>query len=75
MAFRKIPVERIEEVVAEVRKRFDGIIGIHCHNDSDVAVANTMRLLKQAKDLDVVDRQHEELGFGRLRPVVLFIRL
>src|SRR5689334_19109602 len=24
---------RIEEVVAEVRKRFDGIIGIHTHND------------------------------------------
>jgi 2-isopropylmalate synthase len=33
---------RIEEVVSEVRKRFDGIIGIHTHNDSDVAVANTL---------------------------------
>ena len=26
----------------EVRKRFDGVIGIHTHNDSDVAVANTI---------------------------------
>ena len=26
---------------AEVRKRFDGVLGIHTHNDSDVAVANT----------------------------------
>jgi 2-isopropylmalate synthase len=33
---------RIEEVVAEVRKRFDGILGIHTHNDSDLAVANAV---------------------------------
>src|SRR5437016_5850693 len=33
---------RLVELVAEVRKRFDGIIGIHTHNDSDVAVANTV---------------------------------
>ena len=33
---------RIEELVAEVRKRFDGVVGIHTHNDSDMAVANTL---------------------------------
>src|SRR6185369_6597960 len=33
---------RLVEIVAEVRKRFDGVIGIHTHNDSDVAVANTI---------------------------------
>jgi 2-isopropylmalate synthase len=33
---------RLAEIVAEVRKRFDGVIGIHCHNDSDLAVANTV---------------------------------
>jgi len=33
---------QLAEIVAEVRKRFDKIIGIHCHNDSDVAVANTL---------------------------------
>src|SRR5580693_7823623 len=32
----------LTEIVAEVRKRFDGILGIHTHNDSDVAVANTL---------------------------------
>ena len=26
----------------DVRKRFDGVLGIHTHNDSDVAVANTL---------------------------------
>lgn len=33
---------RIAEVVADVRQRFEGVIGIHCHNDSEVAVANTL---------------------------------
>jgi 2-isopropylmalate synthase len=33
---------RIEEVVTAVRARFDGILGIHTHNDSDLAVANTL---------------------------------
>lgn len=33
---------RLAEIVSVVRTRFDGVIGIHCHNDSDVAVANTL---------------------------------
>jgi 2-isopropylmalate synthase len=33
---------RIIEVVSEVRKRFDGVLGIHVHNDCDVAVANSI---------------------------------
>lgn len=33
---------RLGEIVEDVRKRFDGVIGIHAHNDSDVAVANTL---------------------------------
>jgi len=38
---------RLVEVVAEIRKRFDGILGIHCHNDSDLAVANTIAAVEQ----------------------------
>jgi 2-isopropylmalate synthase len=33
--------------VAEVRKRFDGILGIHAHNDSDLAVANALAAVEQ----------------------------
>jgi 2-isopropylmalate synthase len=33
---------RLTEIVADVRKQFDGVIGIHTHNDSDVAVANAV---------------------------------
>jgi len=33
---------RLVEMVGEVRRRFDGVIGIHTHNDSDLAVANSI---------------------------------
>jgi 2-isopropylmalate synthase len=33
---------RLVEAVADVRKRFDGVIGIHPHNDSEMAVANAV---------------------------------
>ena len=33
---------RLAVIVTEVRKRFDGVLGIHAHNDSDVAVANAV---------------------------------
>ncbi len=38
---------RLHEIVADVRKRFDGVIGIHAHNDSDVAVANTLAAVEE----------------------------
>ena len=38
---------RLAEVVADVRQRFDGVLGIHTHNDSDVAVANTLAAVEQ----------------------------
>jgi 2-isopropylmalate synthase len=33
---------KLVEIVAEVRRRFDGVIGIHTHNDGDLAVANSI---------------------------------
>ncbi|MGI8990692.1 MAG: citramalate synthase [Bryobacteraceae bacterium] len=38
---------RLTEIVSEVRKRFDGVLGIHPHNDSDVAVANAIAAVEQ----------------------------
>src|SRR5579864_2169267 len=38
---------RLMEIVAEVRKRFDGVLGIHTHNDSDVGVANAIAAVEQ----------------------------
>ncbi len=39
--------QRVIEIVAEVRKRFDGTLGIHTHNDSECAVANTIAAVEQ----------------------------
>jgi 2-isopropylmalate synthase len=33
---------RVAEIVMDVRSRFDGVLGIHTHNDSELAVANTL---------------------------------
>ena len=33
---------RLADIVRDVRRRFDGVIGIHTHNDSDLAVANSI---------------------------------
>lgn len=38
---------RVGELVALVKKHFDGVIGIHAHNDSDVAVGNTIAAVEQ----------------------------
>lgn len=37
----------IAEIVSEVRKRFDGILGIHTHNDSETAVASALAAVEQ----------------------------
>lgn len=42
-----ILTDQIAEIVAEVRKRFDGVLGIHPHNDSEVAVANALAAVRE----------------------------
>jgi 2-isopropylmalate synthase len=38
---------RLAEICADVRKRFDGVLGIHTHNDCELAVANTLAAVEQ----------------------------
>jgi 2-isopropylmalate synthase len=38
---------RLAEICADVRKHFDGVLGIHVHNDADVAVANSLAAIEQ----------------------------
>ena len=38
---------RLAAICAEVRKKFDGVLGIHAHNDSDLGVANTLAAVEQ----------------------------
>ena len=37
----------VTAICAEMRKRFDGVLGIHTHNDADLAVANTLAAVEQ----------------------------
>src|SRR5271165_2290938 len=38
---------RLSQICADVRKNFEGVLGIHTHNDSDVAVANSLAAIEQ----------------------------
>jgi 2-isopropylmalate synthase len=38
---------RVSQICVDVRKRFDGVLGIHTHNDSDMAVANSLAAIEQ----------------------------
>jgi 2-isopropylmalate synthase len=38
---------RLSQICADVRKNFEGVLGIHTHNDSDMAVANTLAAVEQ----------------------------
>jgi 2-isopropylmalate synthase len=38
---------RLAEICADVRKNFDGVLGIHTHNDSELAVANSLAAIDQ----------------------------
>ena len=39
---------RLAEVCADIRRRFDGILGIHTHNDCELAVANALAAARAA---------------------------
>ena len=52
--------ERLSEIVADVRENFGGVIGIHTHNDSEVAVANAVA----AVELGATHVQGTMNGYG-----------
>ena len=68
---------RLTEIVAEVRKRFDGVLGIHCHNDSDVAVANTIAAVEQGAThvQGCVNGYGERCGNANLASVIANLEL
>ena len=51
---------RLAEIVEDVRKHFDGVVGIHTHNDSELAVANAIT----AVELGATHVQGTMNGYG-----------
>lgn len=52
--------ERLAEIVTDVREHFGGVIGIHTHNDSELAVANAIA----AVELGATHVQGTMNGYG-----------
>jgi 2-isopropylmalate synthase len=68
---------RIAEVVAQVRKRFDGVIGIHTHDDSGLAVANTLAAVEAGATLveGCLNGYGERCGNANLAAIIANLEL
>src|SRR4029077_509055 len=68
---------RLAEICADVRKRFDGVLGIHAHNDSDVAVANSLAAIEQgfAHVQGCINGYGERCGNANLTSIIANLEL
>jgi 2-isopropylmalate synthase len=68
---------RLGEIVTEVRKRFDGVIGIHTHNDSDLAVANALAAVEAGATLvqGCINGYGERCGNANLASIIAGLEL
>jgi len=68
---------RLGEIFAEVRKRFDGVIGIHPHNDSELAVANALTAVELGAThvQGTVNGYGERCGNANLCPILANLEL
>ena len=68
---------RLSEIVMDVRHRFDGTLGIHVHNDSDVAVANSLAAIEQGVThvQGVLNGYGERCGNANLASIIANLEL
>ena len=68
---------RIAETVAEVRRRFEGVIGIHTHNDSELAVANSLAAVEAGATMvqGCIDGWGERCGNANLASIIANLEL
>lgn len=69
--------DRLAETFSDVRRRFDGVIGIHTHNDSDLAVANTIAAVEQGAThvQGTINGYGERVGNANLCSVIPILEL
>ena len=67
----------VAEMVADVRNTFGGIIGIHTHNDSEVAVANAITAIELGCShvQGTVNGYGERCGNSNLMPLIANLQL
>src|SRR3954447_10251806 len=69
--------DHVGQAVAEVCRRFGGVIGIHSHNDSDLAVANALRAVEAGASLvqGCMNGYGERCGNASLASVIAALEL
>jgi len=68
---------RLGDIVVEVRRHFDGVIGIHTHNDSDVAVADALVAIEAGATLvqGCMNGYGERCGNANLASIIANLEL
>jgi len=68
---------KVSKVIAEVRPRIKVPLGIHCHNDADLAVANSLAALEAGCDIvqGTINGYGERCGNADLIPIIANIKL
>lgn len=68
---------QISKVVKEVRPKIRVLLGIHCHNDADLAVANTITAVEQGCDMvqGTINGYGERCGNADLIPIIANLKL
>jgi 2-isopropylmalate synthase len=67
----------VSRIVAEVRGRINVSLGIHCHNDADLAVANSLAAVEAGCDMiqGTINGIGERCGNADLIPVIANLKL
>src|SRR5271170_2368588 len=68
---------KLAAICADVRKNFDGVLGIHTHNDSDLAVANSLAAIEQgfAHVQGCINGYGERCGNANLASIIANLEL
>jgi 2-isopropylmalate synthase len=68
---------RISEVIKEIRPKIKIWLGIHCHNDCDLAVANSLAAVEAGVDMvqGTINGYGERCGNADLIPIIANLKL
>jgi 2-isopropylmalate synthase len=67
----------VTRVIKEIRPRISVLLGIHCHNDADLAVANTLAAVEAGADMvqGTINGYGERCGNADLIPIIANLKL
>lgn len=70
-------VSKVSEIVKEVRTHIKVMLGIHCHNDAGLAVANTLAAVEAGADMvqGTINGYGERCGNADLIPIIANLKL